>query len=313
MLALTIDLGGSHASGALVNEEGTLAQRTIPATARRFRDVLAPLETMIGSLFSATGVQRESCTGIAFGFPGAVDCWTSRVLSTNAKFEDATHFDFQKWAHQQCRCRLVLENDARLALIGEHHHGTAQGFKDAVMVLLGTGIGTAVLLGGKPLRGENNQAGSLGGHLPVRLDGRRCSCGGIGCAEAEASTWALPAICREWPEFSQSLVAREDVIDFRALFAAMDKEDLVAKAVFDHCMDVWTALAVALTHAYSPQVIVLGGGVMARATDILPALQARLNRNAWTPGGSVTIQGSALGSSAALHAAIPLLQEIAPR
>ena len=312
MLALTIDLGGSHASGALMNEAGILAQRTIPATAQCFRDVLAPLEIMIGSLFSTAGVERESCSGIAFGFPGAVDCWTSRVLSTNAKFEDAIHFDFQKWALEQFGCRVVLENDARLALIGEHYHGAAQGFGDAVMVLLGTGIGTAVLLGGKPLRGEKNQAGSLGGHLPVRLDGRRCTCGGIGCAEAEASTWALPAICREWPGFLQSLLATEDVIDFRALFAAMEKGDLVAKAVFEHCMDVWSTLAVGLTHAYSPQVIVLGGGVMARATEILPTLQARLNRNAWTPGGAVTIKASALGSSAALHAAIPLLQEIAP-
>jgi predicted NBD/HSP70 family sugar kinase len=92
----------------------------------------------------------------------------------------------------------------------------------------------------------------------------------------------------------------------------MEKGDLAARAVFERCMDVWSALAIALTHAYSPQVIVCGGGVMARATEILPALQARLNRNAWTPGGAVTIKASALGSSAALHAAIPLLQEIAP-
>jgi glucokinase len=316
MLALTIDLGGSHVSGALMTEAGILAQHTIPATAQCFRDVLSPLEAMIGSLFSTAGVERESCSGIAFGFPGAVDCWTSRVLSTNAKFEDAIHFDFQKWAREQFGCRLVLENDARLALIGEHYHGAARGFDDAVMVLLGTGIGTAVLLGGKPLRGEKNQAGSLGGHLPIRLDGRRCTCGGIGCAEAEASTWALPAICREWPGFLQSLLATQlasqDVIDFRALFTAMDKGDLAAKAIFGHCMDVWSALTVALTHAYSPQVIVCGGGVMARATEILPALQARLNRNAWTPGGAVTIKASTLGSSAALHAAIPLLQEIVP-
>jgi glucokinase len=312
MLALTIDLGGSHVSGALVNDAGILAQRTIPATAECFRDVLSPLEAMIGSLFSSTGISPESCTGIAFGFPGAVDCRTSRVLATNAKFEDAIHFDFQEWAREKFGCRLVLENDARLALIGEHRHGAAQGFHDAVMVLLGTGIGTAVLFGGKPLRGERNQAGSLGGHLPVRLDGRPCTCGSIGCAEAEASTWALSAICLEWSGFPQSLLATETVIDFRALFAATERGDRVAKEVFEHCMHVWATLMVALTHAYSPQVIVLGGGVLARAKDILPSLQAHLDRHAWTPGGAVTVKASTLGSSAALYAAIPLLQEIVP-
>jgi glucokinase len=178
------------------------------------------------------------------------------------------------------------------------------------MVLLGTGIGTAVLLNGKPLRGLRNQAGSLGGHLPVRLHGRRCTCGGIGCAEAEASTWALGMVCREWVDFPQSALAQSGAIDFRALFAAIDAGDRIAKGVFAHCMDVWGALAVGITHAYSPQVIILGGGVLARANDILPGLQARLNRDAWTPGGAVTIKASALGASAALRAAIPLLREI---
>lgn len=312
MLALAIDLGGSHASAALVNETGILAQRTITATADSFRAVLAPLEAMVADLLQSAGVTNRSCDGIVFGFAGAVDCRTSRVLATNAKFEDALGFDFQAWARQRFNCRLVLDNDARLALIGEHHAGSARGFQDAAMILLGTGIGTAVLLHGRPLRGLRNQAGSLGGHLPVRLKGRRCTCGGVGCAEAEASTWALSAVCREWPEFPKSKLAQSGTIDFRALFAAIDAGDRIAKEVFDHCMDVWGTLAVGITHAYSPQVIILGGGVLARANDILPGLQARLDRDAWTPGGAVTIKASALGTSAALHAAIPLLQEITP-
>jgi glucokinase len=310
VLALAIDLGGSHVSGALVGEAGILVQRTISATAQSFQDMLAPLESMVASLFSDAGLQPGNCNGIVFGFPGAVDCRTSRVLATNAKFEDAIVFNFQAWATQRFGCRLVLENDARLALIGEHHRGAAQGFDDAAMIVLGTGIGTAVLLGGKPLRGRKNQAGSLGGHLPIRLHGRRCTCGSIGCAEAEASTWALPNICRERPEFSQSPLAHAKTIDFRALFDAKDNGDRTANEVFEHCMDVWAALALAMTHAYSPQVIIFGGGVLARADDILPVLQARLNRDAWAPGGPVIVKASSLGASAALHAAIPLLQEI---
>jgi glucokinase len=312
VLALAIDLGGSHASAALVNETGIIARRTITAAAESFHAMLVPLEGMAADLLQSAGVTTRSCDGIVFGFAGAVDCRTSRVLATNAKFEDALGFDFQAWARQHFGCRLVLENDARLALIGEHHAGAARGFQDAVMILLGTGIGTAVLLNGKPLRGLRNQAGSLAGHLPVRLHGRRCTCGGAGCAEAEASTWALTAICREWPKFSKSVLAQYGTIDFRALFAAIDAGDHVAKEVFDHCMDVWGALAVGITHAYSPQVIILGGGVLARAKDILPGLQTRLHRDAWMPGGAVTIKVSALGTSAALHAAIPLLQEITP-
>lgn len=309
MFALAIDLGGSHASVALASETSIVAQRTIAATAESFQAMLAPLEAMAAEVLQTAGISSEGCEGIAFGFPGAVDCRTSRVLATNAKFEDALGFDFQQWAQRRFGCRLVLDNDARLALIGEHYAGAAQGYQDIAMMLLGTGIGTAVLLDGRPLRGLRNQAGSLGGHLPVQLHGRRCTCGGVGCAEAEASTWALGTVCRGWPGFAASALVQSEMIDFRALFAAVDSGDRVAREVFDHCLDVWAALAVGITHAYSPQAILLGGGVLARAEEIVPGVQARVNRDAWTPGGAVTIMPAALGSSAALYAAIPLLKE----
>jgi glucokinase len=313
VLALAIDLGGSHVSGALVSEAGIVAQHAVPATARSFQELLLPLETVVVSLLDEANVERPACDGLVFGFPGAVDCRTGRVLATNEKFNDAIGFDFEAWARQRFGWRVVLENDVRMALIGERSCGAAKDAEDAVMISLGTGIGTAVFIGGTPLRGRTNQAGSLGGHLPVRLRGRRCTCGGRGCAEAEASTWALPAVCRDWPGFSQSLLALAKVVDFRALFEAKDAGDTIAKEILEHCLDIWTALAVALTHAYSPQVIVLGGGVMARADEILPGLSAGLRREAWSPGGAVAVRASALGSSAALHAAIPILQEIAPR
>lgn len=309
MLTLAIDLGGSHVTAALVRDDRILAHRAIPAGGQSFEDLLSPMETMVDALLHGAGTTLATCEGIAFGFPGAVDCWAGRVLATNQKYEDAREFDFAGWARRKFGCRLVLENDARLALLGEHHCGAARGASDAAMVVLGTGIGTGVILGDKPLRGHTNQAGSLGGHLPVRLNGRRCTCGGTGCAEAEASTWALPMVCREWADFADSPLAGLKMIDFRGLFEAMDGGDSIAQEVFRHCVDIWTALAVALTHAYSPQVIVFGGGVMARAADILPAVAARVVKEMWSPGGSVEIRASALGSSAALHGAIPLLRE----
>ncbi len=310
MLALVIDLGGSHARGALMNDNGIVAEQTIAANAASFSNLRPGLEEMAASLLHRSGVVRTSCAGMVFGFPGAVDIHTSRVLATNKKYDDTRGFDFQKWSDRQFGCRMVLENDVRLALLGEQHSGAAQHMQDVVMIALGTGIGTAVLLDGRPLRGHTNQAGALGGHLPVRLQGRRCTCGGLGCAEAEASTWALPQMCQSWPGYIDSVLARSQSIDFRELFNAMDGGDAIAKEIFKHCMDIWTALAVAVTHAYSPQMIVLGGGVMARADDIIPALTARLNKEAWSPGGRVAVRQSMLGSSPALYGALPILREM---
>jgi len=74
-----------------------------------------------------------------------------------------------------------------MALLGERHAGAAAGCDDVVMVTLGTGVGGAAMIGGRLLRGRHFQAGCLGGHLPVRFDGRRCICGAVGCVETEAS------------------------------------------------------------------------------------------------------------------------------
>lgn len=310
MQALVFDLGGSHACGALVNDSGIVAKQMIAVSSSSLSSLLPQLEDLAHLLFRSSGLSSGNCAGMVFGFPGAVDSRTSKVLSTIKKFDDARDFDFQKWSNRVFGCRMVLENDVRLALLGECHHGAATGLRDVVMIALGTGIGTGVLMDGKPMRGNTNQAGSLGGHLPVRLHGRRCTCGGEGCAEAEASTWALPEICQSWPGFSESLLAPAESIDFRELFHAVDQGDSVAKEVLAQCIDIWTTLAIALTHAYSPQMIVIGGGVMKRADYIIPVLSERLDREAWSPGGKVAVRTAILGSSSALHGAIPLLQEM---
>ena len=87
------------------------------------------------------------------------------------------------------------------------------------MMTLGTGVGGAAMIGGRLLRGKHFQAGVLGGHLVADFEGRPCTCGGIGCVEAESSSWALPEICRATPGFEGSTLARRERLDFEALFA----------------------------------------------------------------------------------------------
>jgi glucokinase len=75
----------------------------------------------------------------------------------------------------------------------------------------------------------------------------------------------------------------------------------------EHCLQVWSALTVALIHAYDPEVVVFGGSVLKRAADILPRLQEYVSAHAWTPGRTVSLRAAALGPDAALLGAIPLI------
>ncbi len=310
MQVVALDIGGSHASCAVLRDRDLLARQEIALEPVSFRQALSPLEQLILAVTSQAGVKPQECSGIVFGFPGIVDSRHGTVIDTNEKFNDAVGFDLPRWGAAAFGVPLFLENDARLALLGEQYCGAAEGAEDAVLITLGTGIGAAAMLGGKPLRGRYDQAGCLGGHLPVVLNGRKCTCGNIGCAEAEASTWALPTICREWPGFEQSQLASTAQLNFATLFSAADCGDRIANEVLEHCNRIWSALAVALVHAYSPEVLLFGGGVMARSKDILPAIRAHVQRHAWTPRGVVQIKAAALGSAAPLHGAVPLLKEI---
>jgi glucokinase len=83
--------------------------------------------------------------------------------------------------------------------------------------------------------------------------------------------------------------------------------DPVAAAVRDRCLRVWAAGAVAMIHAWDPEVLVIGGGVMRDAGAVLPAIEAHVHRHAWTPWGKVAVRAAALGDRAALLGAVPLL------
>jgi glucokinase len=307
--ALAVDIGGTHANCGLVENENILTSESIDiASAMNIRAVLSQVAEVFRKLVGDRSLSLADFQGIAVGFPGLVDSRIGRVVSTNKKYDDAPGADFPAWAREALGLPLRIENDARLALLGESHAGAARGFGDVVMMTLGTGIGGVAMIEGRLLRGKHAQAGCLGGHIPVLFNGRPCTCGNIGCAEAEASGWSLPGIVRDFPGASTSSLSKYAHVGFKQLFeeAARDK---VALAIRDRCLNIWAADAVALVHAYDPEIIVIGGGVMESASIIIPYVEAHVQKYAWTPWGKVRVRPAELANNAALVGAIPLLSE----
>lgn len=306
--AIVIDLGGSHAKIAVVLGDKLLAAHEVALnSAEKLRPALDVFAKVVRELLAELRLSTPECQGVALGFCGLADARIGRVVSTNKKYEDAPSIDFRAWSQQEFGLPFAIENDARMALLGERHVGAARGCDNVVMITLGTGIGGAAMIEGKLLRGKHAQAGCLGGHLPAKVGGRTCTCGAIGCLEAEASGWALPYIAREWDGFAHSELAKRETINFRALFELADAGDRVADEILQHCLNVWATGAVGLIHAYDPERIVIGGGVMRRDDVILPHLQNYVNAHAWTPWGKVEIVAAQLGNDAGLFGAIPLL------
>jgi glucokinase len=177
------------------------------------------------------------------------------------------------------------------------------------MITLGTGLGTSAVIEGRLLRGEHGQAGVLGGHITVHYGGRHCTCGNVGCAEAEASTAFLGELAKADADFGASPLTSEPGLDFAAVFKYAAHGDRCALGLRDHSLSVWATLAVNLIHAYDPEIVVLGGGIMASADVVLPFVRDYVGHHAHTPWGKVRVVAGELGDDAALAAGEWLLRE----
>jgi glucokinase len=313
MTILACDLGGTRMKIGLVRDGAVLAQSTEPANSKQgLAPQLPVLKTAWLRLLDGQKIRPGDCAGISVAFASLVDSATGRVLAQYGKFADAPGLDLRAWARQELSLPLAIENDARMALIGEWRAGAGRGVDNLVMMTLGTGLGTGAIIQGRVLRGAHSQAGCLGGHFTVRYGGRPCSCGNIGCAEAEASTAFLAGQANIRPDFPESALAREPVLDFAAVFRQAAAGDSCAVALREHSLLVWSSLAVNLIHAYDPEVLILGGGIMANADAILPAMREHVRRYAHTPWGKVRVVASELRDQAGLVAGEWLLREQFP-
>lgn len=299
---IAIDLGGTFIKlGLLKNGVVVEKRKLISKSANGLTSRLSELVDLVNALLEKNGILKSQLKGIGIAFPGLVNPNTCTVIATNAKYDDAKEIDFCKWANDNWQLPLVMENDARLSAIGEWQYGIAQGIDNVVMMTIGTGIGTGVILEGEVLRGIHFQAGSLGGHFVIDYKGDSCSCGNNGCVETVASTFCLPEIIKKIPMISDEFKNIADNIDFKAIFelAAIGNSDAIL--IVDQCLAAWGAAIVTYIHAYDPQIVVIGGGIMKSEEYILPILQQHVNKYAWSPIEKVVVLASMLGDDAALH------------
>jgi glucokinase len=309
MKALAIDIGGTHATCAIVEDRKILVSKHLDLdSAQGLITVLPLFVSTLNDLLRDAGLAVKDCAGLAVSSCGLVDSTRGKILSSPQKWEDAQGLDLNAWCQREFAIPFRIENDARMALLGEWYAGVGQGYTELVMFTLGTGIGGAVMMGGKLLHGKHSQAGNLGGHQPILFNGRQCMCGNIGCAEAEAAGWSVPLVAKDWPGFQNSRLSKEPQVNFEALFRLADQGDAVSQEIKDRCLHIWAAAAVGSVHAFDPELIIFGGGVMKSAAQIIPFIQDWVIAHSWAPWGKVQVRAAALGNDAGLLGAIPLLQ-----
>lgn len=290
MTIISIDAGGTNIKMGLVQQEKIIARGVIPAVSE---NGLGPWLTLIENeahkLLEENNIGRESVRGVGLSIPGIIDVNAMKVLDINDKYNDIMKLNLPEWAKSAWGIPFVMEGDARSALVGTWQYGSGKGFNNLVLITLGTGIGSAVIFGGQVLYGKHFQAGILGGHFIVDLNGNKCNCGNVGCAEAHASSWQLPKLIREHQLFESSKFKDASNLNFETCFNLANEGDECALSIRNYCIDVWSTVVINMIYAYDPEMVILAGGVMKSAEVIMPTVQQKINEMAWTPSGQVKI------------------------
>ncbi len=267
-LILGIDVGGTTTKLGLVKDGQVITRERLPtlghADEHAFADALAD---RAGQMLK-TGDTLEA---IGIGAPNANQFTGIIEMAPNLPWKQDV--PLARMMEQRLGIRSVLGNDANAAALGEWRYGAGKGFDDLLVVTLGTGVGSGIIVQGQLLLGSAGNAGELG-HTTLVMDGRPCTCGRSGCLETYVS---IRGIRQTYTELcGDSDVLREEGV--KVIAAAAASGDKEAQFAFQ-----WTAqwLAVGLANAVAmtgPGRIVLFGGI-AQSGDLLMApLQAAFRK-----------------------------------
>ena len=230
-----IDLGGTSIKGAVVTEGGTILKEASCPTQRESgpEHVAREISGLITAL--AEGYDPQAIGGVGVGCPGIVEDHSGIVrYSANLHWEN---FDLRAAVQKYSGYTVRLANDANAAALGEVVAGCAQNVDSAVILTLGTGVGSGVVLNGKILTGCTGGAAELG-HMVVEDGGALCACGRKGCFEAYASATGLIRMAKEaMAQHPESLLhataAEVGEVNGRTIFQAKEQGDPTAAAVVD--------------------------------------------------------------------------------
>jgi glucokinase len=295
-----VDLGGTKLLAGVVDEDLRVHHRAFrPAPTS---DVLDALEAVTRELIQAS---EAPVAAVGMGIPSLMDHargvarWTNHLDLEGVSVADvlADRLDLP----------VTVDNDANVAMLAEHRAGAAQGAAHAVMLTLGTGIGGAIVAGGRLLRGARGAAGELG-HMVVDIDGPPCpgNCPNRGCLEALASGSALAVEGEHVAAADRDSALAREAAAGRPITGALVTElahdgDAAARRAVE---SVGRRLGVGLSsiaNAFDPEVIVIGGGVIAAGELLLAPAREELAARALPPiAAEVRVEPARFGAESGM-------------
>jgi glucokinase len=292
--AIGLDLGGTNLRAAAIDRAGHILDRRATAT-----NPAAGREAMLGHMVNAIAELRSSCgadglAGIGIGVPGFILLKEGIIRNSN-NLDCLEDFPIRTEIERRLGARVILENDANAAALGEKWMGAGRDVDDLVLLTLGTGVGGGIISGGRVLQGYLGMAGELG-HITVFPDGNPCGCGNRGCLEKHASATFIAGMA-SMLKLGEGLSARE-VYDL-----AMNGNEKAGRIFLVMGQALGIALAT-LVNTFNFPLYLLSGGALAAWDLFAPPMLNEVRQRSFSFRTTATrIEKATLGNEAGLFGA----------
>jgi glucokinase len=266
-----IDIGGTNIKIGLLDSKGNLKKTVNMPTEKEkgVKDVLRRLFLIIDKLIKDKKVKPG---GIGIGCPGPLDDKKGIIISP-PNLADWHGLKLKKIFENKYKCRVVVENDANCAALGEFAKGSGKPYDNIVLLTLGTGIGSGVIVDKKLLRGKGFAAEL--GHVSVNPKGPICGCGKKGCLEAYASATAMVKKGKR--------VFKKKDITAEYLFNQAKRGNKKAKKIVNEAI-FYLAFAIGnYANAFNPDAVILSGGITKAGSYLFDNLRREVKNQALEP------------------------------
>lgn len=308
-----VDIGGTNLKACVVSESGVIiSESSIPTGADRPQNiVLQDILKVVNDSIKGAEIDAKEIKAVGVGSPGMIDSETGTVIYNNNL--GWREFHIGPMMSEALKLPVRLENDADAAALGEVVSGSAKGASSAMIITLGTGVGSGYVIGEKIFRGCEF------GHMVISYNGRLCTCGRRGCFEAYASATGLINMTKEAisenPNSILAEIARsEGLVSGHTVFVAGDKRDPVALKIIDDYTGYLSCGLVNLINGLHPEVISIGGGIGKQGERLLVPLRAKMKSEVYgeseTGENNTKIVSCTLGYKAGLIGAAMSVRDI---
>jgi glucokinase len=308
-----VDLGGTKLLAGVVDRELRVHHRAVRRP-REGRDTDALVETIVDAIGELRDALGQDVAAVGFGIPSLIDQKRGVAMTTvHLPLQDVP---FRDLLAERLGVPVSVDNDATCALLAEHRHGAARGADTAALLTLGTGIGGAIVANGELVRGARGAAGEWG-HMVVDVDGLRCTppCPNEGCLETVTSGSALGReglrVARDVPEsaLGKALASGREITGALVTELAHDG-DAAARDVVALIGEYLGVGIANVVNVLDPEVVVVGGGVIAAGDLLLEPARRVVQERALAPprDGSLIVPTRFGDASGMLGAAIMAME-----